>query len=400
MRFVGHVRDACQENETDMTNQKGRLLAIDTGSTSTKIGYFVDGELAFEENLAHKAEDLAGFKDVMEQDTLRRDDVRIFMRGKGIHAQAIDIVMARGGLFYPVVTGIYSVNEDMREVLRSCKYGRHACNLSAIIADDLAKEITEKNVARGVEMPFGVCRAYIADPPMADEMLPECRVGGLPEFQRRPFFHALNSRAVVRRYLKDHGYIQNDITAIVAHIGGGITVTLHRNGKVIDSNNGVGGDGPFTPERVGSCPGFQLVDLCYSGEYSKAEIKKKLMGKGGAVAFFGTNDLKEIVRRGEDGDVRAKVWMEAFVLNIAKYIASEAADVCGKVDVILLTGGGAYGRDIVSGIRKRVEFIAPVEVYPGEFELQSLAEHGYDILSGNATILSYDKDAPEPDPFV
>ncbi len=168
---------------------------------------------------------------------------------------------------------------------------------SAIIADDLAKEITEKNVARGVEMPFGVCRAYIADPPMADEMLPECRVGGLPEFQRRPFFHALNSRAVVRRYLKDHGYIHNDITAIVAHIGGGITVTLHRNGKVIDSNNGVGGDGPFTPERVGSCPGFQLVDLCYSGEYSKAEIKKKLMGKGGAVAFFGTNDLKEIVRR-------------------------------------------------------------------------------------------------------
>lgn len=135
-------------------------------------------------------------------------------------------------------------------------------------------------------------------------------------------------------------------------LGGGITVTLHRNGKVIDSNNGVGGDGPFTPERVGSCPGFQLVDLCYSGEYSKAEIKKKLMGKGGAVAFFGTNDLKEIVRRGEDGDVRAKVWMEAFVLNIAKYIASEAADVCGKVDVILLTGGGAYGRDIVSGIRK------------------------------------------------
>lgn len=183
-------------------------------------------------------------------------------------------------------------------------------------------------------------------------------------------------------------------------LGGGITVTLHRNGKVIDSNNGVGGDGPFTPERVGSCPGFQLVDLCYSGEYSKAEIKKKLMGKGGAVAFFGTNDLKEIVRRGEDGDVRAKVWMEAFVLNIAKYIASEAADVCGKVDVILLTGGGANGRDIVSGIRKRVEFIAPVEVYPGEFELQSLAEHGYDILSGNATILSYDKNAPEPDPFA
>ncbi len=383
-----------------MIEQKGRLLAIDTGSTSTKIGYFIDGKLAFDENLTLSAEDLAGFKDVMDQDTLRRDNLRTFMRGKGIHAQDVDIIMARGGLFYPVVTGVYSVNEDMRDVLRSCKYGRHACNLSAIIADDLAKEVTEKNRVRGVSMPFGACRAYIADPPMADEMLPECRVGGLPEFQRRPFFHALNSRAVVRQYLRDHGHDTNDITAIVAHIGGGITVTLHRNGKVIDSNNGVGGDGPFTPERVGSCPGFQLVDLCFSGEYSKAEIKKKLMGKGGSMAFFGTNDLRELIRRGEEGDIKAKVWMEAFVLNIAKYIASEAADVFGKIDVILLTGGGAYGQYIVDGIRRRVEFIAPVEVYPGEFELQSLAEHGYDILAGRATILTYDKNAPEPDPFV
>lgn len=156
------------KNETDMTKQKGRLLAIDTGSTSTKIGYFVDGKLAFEENVRHRAEDLAEFSDVMEQDTLRRDDLRIFMRGKGIHAQDIDIIMARGGLFYPVVTGIYSVNEDMRKVLRSCKYGRHACNLSAIIADDLAKEVTRKNIERGVSMPFGACRAYISDPPMAD----------------------------------------------------------------------------------------------------------------------------------------------------------------------------------------------------------------------------------------
>ena len=388
------------ENETDMTRQKGRVLAIDTGSTSTKIGYFVDGELEFEQNLAHRAEDLAGFKDVMEQGTLRQDDVRAFMRGKGIHAHDIDIMMARGGLFHPVVTGVYSVNDDMREVLRSCRYGRHACNLSAIIADDLAKEINEKNAARGIEMPFGQCRAYIADPPMADEMLPECRVGGLPEFQRRPFFHALNSRAVVRRYLREHGHQCNDITAIVAHIGGGITVTLHRNGKVIDTNNGVGGDGPFTPERVGSCPGFQLVDLCFSGGYTKAEIKRKLMGEGGAVAFFGTNDLKEVVRRGQEGDIKAKVWMKAFVLNIAKYIASEAADVFGKVDVILLTGGGAYGQDIVDGIRERVCFIAPVVVYPGEFELQSLAEHGYDILSGVTNVLSYNKDAPDPDPFM
>ncbi len=384
---------------TETKECKGRVLAIDTGSTSTKIGYFIDGEMAFQENLAHSAELLAGFKEVMDQDGMRRDAVRTFMRGKGIHAGDIDIILARGGLFYPVVTGVYSVNKDMRDVLKSCKYGKHACNLSAIIADDLAKEVTEKNLARGVEMPFGPCRAYIADPPMADEMLPECRVGGLPEFRRRPFFHALNSRSVVRKHVREHGLDPDNFTAIVAHIGGGITVTLHRNGKVIDSNNGVGGDGPFSPERVGSCPGFQLVDLCFSGEYTKAEIKKKLMGKGGAVAFFGTNDLREILRKGEAGAIKEKVWMDAFILNIAKYIASEAADVCGKVDAILLTGGGACGDFIVKGIKEKVGFIAPVEVYPGEFELQSLAEHAYSILSGQAEILDYDAGAPEPDPF-
>jgi butyrate kinase len=399
-KFISSQKQSRKKLIAMEQNPKGRILAIDTGSTSTKLGYFVDGQMVFENNLVLSAEDLAAFKDVMAQDALRRDTVREFMRSKGIHAKDVDIIMARGGLFYPVVTGIYAVNEDMREVLRSCKYGRHACNLSAIIADDLAKEVTEKNLARGVAMPFGACSAYVVDPPMADEMLPECRVGGLPEFQRKAFFHALNSRAVVRRYLRDHGHDVNDITAIVAHIGGGITVTLHRNGKVIDTNNGVGGDGPFSPERVGSCPGYQLVDMCFSGKYTKEQVKKKLMGGGGAMAFFGTNSLKEIVKMRENGDVRAKVWLEAFSLNIAKYIASEAADVDGKVDVVILTGGGAYGQEIVKAIRKRVSFIAPVEAYPGEFELQSLAEQGYEILAGRVEILSYDKNAPEPDPFT
>lgn len=381
------------------TEQKGRVLAIDTGSLSTKIGYFVDGEKIFEEKLAHSTEEIGRFKDVMDQEMMRREAVRRFLHGKDIHASSIDIIMARGGLFFPVVTGVYRVNRDMRDVLMSCRDGKHACNLSAIIADDLAEEINEKNQARGHRTGSGPCIACIADPPMADEMLPECRIGGLPEFQRRAFSHSLNSRATVRQYLRDHGRERNDVTAIVAHMGGGITVTLHRGGKVIDTNNGLGGDGPFTPERVGSCPGFQLVDLCFSGRYTEAEVKKKLIGKGGAVAFFGTNDIAELQRRADEGAHHEQVWLKAFALNIAKYIASEAATVSGKVDVILLTGGTAYDKSVTDAISERVSFIAPVEVYPGEYELQSLAENGYDVLAGRVEILRYDKNAPLPDPF-
>jgi butyrate kinase len=228
---------------------------------------------------------------------------------------------------------------------------------------------------------------------MADEMLPECRIGGIPEFPRRAFFHALNSRATVKQYLRDHGHKSNDVTAIVAHMGGGITITLHRNGQVIDTNNGLGGDGPFTPERAGSCPAFALVEMCFSGKYTEAEVKKKLLGNGGAVAYFGTNDLGELLRRSHLGDKECEVFMNAFSLNIAKYIASLATTVNGKVDVILLTGGAAYSKEICQAIENRVKFIAPVEVYAGENELNSLAENGYTILNSHPVIHRYDKNA-------
>ena len=270
----------------------GRLLAIDTGSTSTKLGYFIDGKQIFNEKLIHNMEELSRYENVMDQDRMRRDAIIGFLRDKGIAITDIDIVMARGGLFAPVITGVYKVNRDMRDVLLTCRDGVHACNLSAVIADDIAEEVNEARSAAGTESPFGLCRAYIADPPMADEMLPECRLGGIPEFPHRAFFHALNSRATVKQYLRSHGKEENDITAIVAHLGGGITVTLHRNGKVIDTNNGLGGDGPFTPERAGTCPAFPLIEMCFSGKYTEGEVKRKILGKGGAVAYFGMTWLK------------------------------------------------------------------------------------------------------------
>ena len=368
---------------------KGKVLAINTGSTSTKVGYYVDGQPVCIRTLEHTAEEIGRYPDVLDQDRMRRDAVTAFLNEKGIGLDQIDIVMARGGLFAPVVTGVYEVNEDMREVLLSGRDGIHACNLSAIIADDIAGMVNAYRDATGIDV--SRCHAYIADPPMADEMLPECRVGGLPEFPRRAFLHALNSRATVRKYLYDHGRVRNDVTAIVAHMGGGITVTLHRNGKVIDTNNGLGGDGPFTPERAGSCPAFPLIEMCFRSGMTEKEVKRKVLGKGGAVAFFGTNDLRELERRAAAGDTEVDTWLNAFGLNVAKYIASLATTVDGHIDVILLTGGIAKDSRIVADIRRRTAFIAPTEVYPGENELDSLAENGYLILAGSTRIHHYDK---------
>ena len=367
---------------------KGTVLAINTGSTSTKVGYYVDGQPVCIRTLEHTAEETGRYPDVLDQDRMRRDAVTAFLNEKGIGLDRIDVVMARGGLFAPVVTGVYEVNGDMREVLLSGRDGIHACNLSAVIADDIAGMVNAYRAATGIEAPR--CRAFIADPPMADEMLPECRVGGLPEFPRRAFLHALNSRATVRKYLYDHGRVRNDVTAIVAHMGGGITVTLHRNGKVIDTNNGLGGDGPFTPERAGSCPAFPLIEMCFRSGLSEREVKHRVLGRGGAVAFFGTNDLRELERRAAD-DPKVDTWLNALGLNVAKYIASLSATVNGQVDVILLTGGIAKDSRIVSDIRRRTAFIAPTEVYPGENELDSLAENGYLILAGSTKIHRYDK---------
>ena len=367
---------------------KGRILVINTGSTSTKIGFYDSGEMLFEKNLTHSAEEVARYESVMDQGDMRREAITDFLSEKGIALETIDVAMARGGLITPIKTGVYEVNQDMRDALMSGKDGVHACNLSALIADDIAEEVNKVRAEKGME---GVCKAYIADPPMADEMLPEVKVGGLPEFERRTLFHALNSRAMVRRYARSIGKTNKDVTVIVAHMGGGSSVSLHRHGLVIDTNDALGGDGPISPERAGSVPGFPLVDMCFSGEYTKAEIKKKLVGKGGAVAYFGTNDIREIAARAEAGEEACSTFLKGFCVSVAKYIGAVATVVGGKVDAIVLTGGIAHSKMIVNDIIERVGFIAPVEVYAGENELESLAENGYGILAGEFEIKYYRK---------
>ena len=371
---------------------KGNILVVNTGSITTKFAYYKDGEIVLDQKLEHSVEELSRFADVMDQDGMRTAAILNALKEKGIRLEDIDIVMCRGGLFTPCITGVYNVNADMREVLSSSREGNHACNLSALIGDNIAAEINALREKEGLPARFGKCIAYVADPPMADEMLPECHVGGIPEFPRRTLFHALNTRAIMRRYLRDSGRKAEDTTAVICHMGGGVTISLHRGGRVIDTSHGLGGDGPITPERAGCCPPYPLIDMCFSGKYSKQEIKKKLIGKGGAVAYFGTNDMRVIVQRAKEGIPEYKVFMKAFVLNIAKYIVAQAAVVDGKVDVIILTGGVAYSKDITDAIAKKVDWVAPVEVYPGENELESLAENGYIILAGATKIHTYNKD--------
>ena len=368
---------------------KGTILVVNTGSITTKFALYKDGACILEKKLEHSVEELSKFADVMDQDGMRTEAILKALKEIGVRLEDIDIVMCRGGLFTPCVTGVYNVNADMREVLSSSREGNHACNLSALIGDNIAGEI---NAIRGKDGPFGPCVAYVADPPMADEMLPECHVGGIPEFPRRTLFHALNTRAIMRRYLRDTGRKAEDTTAIICHMGGGVTISLHRDGRVIDTSHGLGGDGPITPERAGCCPPYPLIDMCFSGKYTKQEIKKKLIGKGGAVAYFGTNDMRVVVERAQEGQEEYVVFLKAFVLNIAKYIVAQGAVVDGKVDAIILTGGVAYSKPITDAITKKVSWLAPVRVYPGENELESLAENGYMILAGETKIHTYNKD--------
>lgn len=370
----------------------GNVLVVNTGSITTKFGYYVDGEVVLDRKLEHSVEELSQFKNVMEQDKMRTKAILDALKDLGVKLEDIDIVMCRGGLFTPCITGVYNVNDDMREVLSSSRDGNHACNLSALIGDDIANEINAKREKEGLKARFGKCIAYVADPPMADEMLPECHVGGIPEFHRSTLFHALNTRAIMRKYLRDTGRKAEDTTAIICHMGGGVTISLHRGGKVIDTSHGLGGDGPITPERAGCCPPYPLIDMCFSGKYTKEEIKKKLIGHGGAVAYFGTNDMRIVEQRAQEGRPEYVVFMKAFVLNIAKYIVAQGAVVDGKVDIIILTGGVAYSKTITDAIAKKVSWVAPVKVYPGENELGSLAENGYIILAGATKIHTYNKD--------
>lgn len=344
-----------------------RILAINPGSTSTKIAVFQGDKSVFLKNIKHTAEELAEFNQITEQFEFRKNIIMKEMVDAEIQIDLIEAVVGRGGLVKPIESGIYEVNDRLKEDLRVGILGEHASNLGGLIADNIAKSLPN-------------AKAYIADPVVVDEMIDVARVSGHPEFQRVSIFHALNQKAIGRAFAQSIDKKYEDINVIVAHLGGGISVGAHLKGKVVDVNNALDGEGPFSPERSGTLPTGALAKMCFSGKYTLDEIKKMIKGEGGLVAHLGTNDAYEVELKAKDGDAKAKLIQDAMSYQVAKAIGEMAAVLKGEVEGILLTGGIAHNPDLVNYIKDMVSFIAPVVVYPGEDEMKALAMNGYMVL--------------------
>ncbi|MDR1170592.1 MAG: butyrate kinase [Prevotellaceae bacterium] len=345
------------------------ILTVNPGSTSTKIGIFCDEKPVFIKKIVHDANTLNSFSCVAEQYEYRKNAIVEELASAKFSLSDIDLIMARGGLLRPVISGIYEVSDRMINELSAGLRGEHASNLGGLIAADLAKQTS-------------VGKAYIADPVVVDEMQDVAKIAGHPEFKRIPIFHALNQKAIARKHAASINRAYEDINLIIAHIGGGVSIGAHCRGKVIDVNNALYGDGPFSPERSGSLPAKQVVDICFSYKYSREKIEKMLAGEGGLVAYFDTSDYSEIRTKAENGDRQSQLILDAMAYQTAKYIGAMATALKGDVDAILITGGIANDPHICNYIREMVEFIAPVAVYPGEDELSALAHNGLMLLRG------------------
>jgi butyrate kinase len=356
--------------------KKRYILAVNPGSTSTKFALFEEGELLFEKNLHHTNDEIAGYKKITDQFAFRKELIMKELVGRNIDFSRIAAVVGRGGLVKPIESGVYCVNEAMKKDLMEGKRGEHASNLGALIADDIASALT-------------LARAFIVDPVVVDEFQPLARLSGHPEIPRVSIFHALNQKAVARKYATSVGKKYEDLNLIIAHMGGGISVGAHQKGKVIDVNNALSGEGPFSPERSGGLPALQLVDLCFSGKYTHSEVKTMLVGKGGMAAYLGTNDFRKVCAEAEAGDKKSALVRDACAYQVSKEIGVMAAVLKGEVDAIILTGGMAYQVSHINSIRSMTSFIAGIVVYPGEDEMMALAYNGLLALNGEVTIREY-----------
>ncbi len=346
-----------------------RILVINPGSTSTKLAIFEDEREVLRDTIRHSAEELSGFEKITDQYEFRKKVIMDFLKKAGYRINDFNAVVGRGGLVRPIPSGTYEVDELMLSELREGKYGEHASNLGALIANELAKEANVK--------------AYIVDPVVVDEMMSAARYSGHPDFTRKSIFHALNQKAMARKVARELGKRYEDVNVIVVHMGGGISIGAHKKGKVVDVNNALDGDGPFTPERSGTLPMTQLIDLCYSGKYSLGDVKKLIKGKGGLVAYLGTNDAVKVQGRVRQGDEYATLVYKAMAHQIGKWVGKMAAALEFNVDAIVLTGGLAYDEKyLVRWLKNMVSFIAPVFVYPGGDEERALAEGVLRVLKG------------------
>lgn len=352
-----------------------KFFVINPGATSTKVAVYEDTQEVLAKTIVHDAKDLAQFEKVYDQFDYRFEMIQKMIEENHIDISEFTAVIARGGNMKPVVGGTYKVNDEMLADLKIGYMGQHPNNTGAGMAQKLAKEA-------GIE-------AYVVDPVTIDEFEPLARVSGTPLIERKSKNHALNHKAVARAAAEKLGKKYEEINCIVAHMGGGVTVGAHRKGRIIDVNNGLNGDGPMSPERSGGLPFCSVVDLCYSGKYTKEEMMKQFVGRGGLVAYLGTNDAREVVKRIKAGDEKAKLYYEAMAYQIAKEIGGAAAVLKGDVDCICLTGGLAHDELLVSWIKERTSFIAPILEFPGEHEMIALVKGVKRVLDGEEALKSY-----------
>ena len=343
------------------------ILVINPGSTSTKIGVFSDETMLFDVTLRHSAEELAPYATIADQKAFRKELVLSALREKNYDAKKLGAVSARGGLVAPIPGGTYAVNEKLLADCAVGVQGQHASNLGAMIANEIGCEL-------GIP-------AFVVDPPVVDEMSDVARFSGHPAIIRASKFHALNQKAVAKRYAKACGKAYEELNLIVCHMGGGISVGAHDHGFIVDTQNALDGDGPFSPERSGSLPSGQLVELCFSGDYTHGEIKKMLTGRGGIMAYTGTTSMIAVSEKAKTDEYTARV-LDAFHYQIAKEIGAMAAVLNGKVDQIILTGGIAYNKGTVEALTEKTGWIAPITVYPGEDELLALTQGALRVLNG------------------
>ncbi|MBR6247499.1 MAG: butyrate kinase [Muribaculaceae bacterium] len=352
-----------------------RILVINPGSTSTKTAVFDDEKAVMVKNIHHSPEELKQFPNIPDQFDFRKQNILKELEAMNIPIK-FDAIISRGPLTKPMKGGVYEVNDVMEDDIRKSLH-HHATDLGCVIARQIAATIPG-------------CRSFIADPAVVDELNDYARISGLPQLKRISIWHALNQRAIARRFAREHGKKYEDYNLIICHLGGGISVAAHDHGRAVDTNNCLDGEGPFSPERAGSLPAGDLVRMCFSGKYTQEQVLKMLAGKGGLTAHLNTNNFLEIETKMHEGDEHFKLIVDAMVYHVAKAIAAEGAVLCGKVDAVIFTGGMARSKYLIDELTKRVGYLAPTFNYPGEDEMEALAENALMVLRGEV----------EPEPYV
>lgn len=346
-----------------------KILSINPGSTSTKFAVYEDETLICLHTIRHRTDELESFNLLFEQCDFRKNLMLEYLNKDGVNLSDLSAVVGRGGFVHPVESGVYAVNDTMIADLKNSDIPQHASNLGAIIAREIADTIPN-------------CSALIADPVVVDEMQDVARISGLPIFPRRSMFHALNHKAIGRKYAAAIGDSYDHLNLVIAHLGGGISVAAHKLGKVVDLNQGLDGYGPFSPERAGTIDAGLLINHCFDSNQTKAEVHRMLTGNGGLISHLNTNDVQVAVEMAESGDDHARLVVEAMAYNVAKEIGSMLVVLSGQVDAVILTGGIAHSKVVVDYIKALVSTFAKVVVYPGEDEMEALAMSGLRVLRG------------------